>query len=220
MATAAGPQTGESTRQRLRVVLTSGDTIVSSIEGDEETARRELDSVIASLGTERFVRIGDDTIVRSDEVRMIQLRHEGEGDDGGFLQDLKTKITGGDRMTTYDDRQTTQTTYRGEDEGRGSGSGSGGGGWGQGGGQQPWLGYGQRTWAETKPFFMTSEFLAFVLGVAGVLIAAAMADNFEAPRAWLYASIIAAAYIVSRGIAKAGTRDPNPNRGGHGGFGG
>jgi hypothetical protein len=215
MATAAGPQTGLSTRQRLRVVLTSGDTITSSIEGDEETARRELDAVIASLGTERFVRIGDDTIVRSDEVRMIQLRHEGEGDDGGFLQDLKTKITGGERMTTYDDRQTTQTVYRTDDEGRQ------GGGWGQGqgGGQQPWIGYGRRSWAETKPFFLTSEFLAFVAGVAAILIAVWQADNFEAPRAWLYVTIVAAAYIVSRGIAKAGTRDPNPNRGGgHGGY--
>lgn len=60
---------------------------------------------------------------------------------------------------------------------------------------------------------MTSEFLAFVLGAAGVLIAAWVLDNFDAPGAWLYASIIAAAYIVSRGLARAGTRDPNPGHG-------
>lgn len=215
MATVGGPTTGPSTRQRLRVVLTSGDTISSSIEGDEESARRELDAVIAGLGRERFVRIGDDTIVRSDEVRMIQLRQEGD-DDSGFLQDLKTKITGGERMSTYDDRQGAQTVYRTGDEGR---QGAGGGGGGLGGGQQPWIGYGRRTWAETKPFFLTSEFLAFVLGVAAILIAVWQADNFEAPRAWLYVTIVAAAYIVSRGIAKAGTRDPNPNRGGNGGYG-
>jgi hypothetical protein len=210
MATIVRPGADSATRQRLRVVLTSGDTIMSSIDGDEESARRELDAVIASLGTERFVRIGDDTIVRSDEVRMIQLGPD--GDDGGFLQDLKTKITGGDQMTTYDDRQTTQTVYRTDGEGRQGGGGSFGG-------QQPWIGYGRRTWAETKPFFLTSEFLAFLLAVAAILIAVWQADNFEAPRAWLYVTIVAAAYIVSRGIAKAGTRDPNPNRGGQGGYG-
>ena len=45
-----------------------------------------------------------------------------------------------------------------------------------------------------------------------MLIAAGIADNFDADRAWLYTSIITAAYIISRGIAKAGTRDPNPDR--------
>ena len=216
MSTLVGPQAGSATRQILRVVLTSGDTIMSSIEGDRDAARRELDTVIGSLGTERYVRIGDDTIVRSDEVRMIQLRPEGQGDeDVGFLNDLKSKITGGDRMDTEQTR--TQTVYRTDGEGRQSGSqqsGQSGSSWGD----QPWIGYGRRPWSETKPFFMTSEFLAFVLGAAGVLIAAWVADNFDAPRAWLYASIIAAAYIVSRGLAKAGTRDPNPDRGrGYGG---
>lgn len=48
--------------------------------------------------------------------------------------------------------------------------------------------------------------------VAGILIAAAMNDNFDAPRAWLYAAVVGAAYIVSRGLAKSGTRDPKPDR--------
>ncbi len=216
MATVAGPQTGPSTRQTLRVVLTSGDKIVSSIQGDSEAARRELDAVIASLGTERFVRIGDDTIVRADEVRLIQLQPEGS-EEGGLLQDLKSRITGGDQMTNYETEQggsTTQTMHRGDSQG-GQQAQQSGQGWGQ-----PWMGYGQRPWAETKPFFMTSEFLAFVIGAAAILIAAAVADNFDAPRAWLYASIIAAAYIVSRGIAKAGTGDPNPDRNRGRGYGG
>ncbi len=216
MATVAGPQTGPSTRQTLRVVLTSGDTITSSFSGDEDAARRELDAVIGSLGTERYVRIGDDTIVRSDEVRMIQLRREG-GEGGGLIDDLKSRITGGDRMTNYDTEQGggTQTMYRGDTQSGQQSQQGRGSGW-----TEPWMGYGRRPWAETKPFFMTSEFLAFVLGTAGVLIAAWVLDNFDAPRAWLYASIIAAAYIVSRGIAKAGTRDPNPDRSRGGGYGG
>ena len=43
------------------------------------------------------------------------------------------------------------------------------------------------------------------------LIAAAVADNFDAPRAWVIVGFVAAAYIVSRGLAKVGTahRDPD-----------
>ena len=61
--------------------------------------------------------------------------------------------------------------------------------------------------AETKPFYMTSEFLTLVASVAGVLIAAAVAENYDAPRAWLLATILASAYMISRGLAKAGSRD-------------
>jgi len=33
-------------------------------------------------------------------------------------------------------------------------------------------------------------------------------DAFPAVRAWLYVSIVGSAYIVSRGLEKAGSRDP------------
>ena len=79
-----------------------------------------------------------------------------------------------------------------------------------------WVGYGNRPWAETKPFFLTSEFLATVVIVAGIMIATAMNDNLDAPRGWLYAAIVGSAYILSRGFAKSGTRDPNPERSGNG----
>jgi len=69
-----------------------------------------------------------------------------------------------------------------------------------------------RTGGETKPFFMTSEFLTLVASVAGVLIAAAVADNYDAPRAWLLATILASAYMISRGLAKAGSRDHTGDR--------
>ena len=59
---------------------------------------------------------------------------------------------------------------------------------------------------ETKPFWMTSEFLVLVASVAGVLIAAAMIDEFEARDAWLFVTILAAAYMLARGHAKSGTR--------------
>ena len=69
---------------------------------------------------------------------------------------------------------------------------------------------------ETKAAPKTTEFMAFLAIVAGILIAAAMikggdtggTDEFIARQAWLYVSIVAAAYMISRGLAKSGSRDP------------
>lgn len=52
--------------------------------------------------------------------------------------------------------------------------------------------------------------------IAGILIASWIVgdegdggvDAFPAVRAWLYVAIVASAYMVSRGLAKAGSRDP------------
>jgi hypothetical protein len=68
-----------------------------------------------------------------------------------------------------------------------------GGGWG--GSQRPQRG---------KPFFLTSEFLTLLATIAALAIAAAAADNFDAPRAWTLITIVAAAYIISRGLSKIG----------------
>ena len=59
---------------------------------------------------------------------------------------------------------------------------------------------------ETKPSWKTTEILVFAAAVAGVLIAAAIADNLGAPTAWTLVAILAAGYMLSRGIAKAGAR--------------
>ena len=58
---------------------------------------------------------------------------------------------------------------------------------------------------ETKPSFLTTEFYAFVAAVAAVLIAAAQADNFDAPRAWTLVAALAVGYMLSRGLAKSGS---------------
>ena len=58
---------------------------------------------------------------------------------------------------------------------------------------------------ETKPSFLTTEFYAFLASVAAVLIAAAQADNFDAPRAWTLVAALAVGYMVSRGLAKSGS---------------
>jgi hypothetical protein len=57
---------------------------------------------------------------------------------------------------------------------------------------------------ETKWAILTTEFWTMIVMVAGVLIATAVSDTLQDTRAWLLITILGAAYIVSRGIAKAG----------------
>jgi hypothetical protein len=57
---------------------------------------------------------------------------------------------------------------------------------------------------ETKWAPLTTEFWAMIGVIGATLIAAAVADNFDAPRAWLIVGVVATGYIVSRGLAKAG----------------
>ena len=67
---------------------------------------------------------------------------------------------------------------------------------------------------ETKWAPLTTEFWAMVGVIVATLIAAAVAENFDAPRAWVIVGFVAAAYIVSRGLAKAGSahRDADAGR--------
>ena len=67
-----------------------------------------------------------------------------------------------------------------------------------------------RSFTETKLGFKTSEFLMMLIFVVGVLVAAyaSSADALSREDGWRFASFVAAAYIVSRGLAKLGTREP------------
>ena len=68
---------------------------------------------------------------------------------------------------------------------------------------------------ETKPFYLTSEFVGSVLATAGIAITAVSSDAFGAWRAWILITAITVGYVISRGIAKAATRshadDPREN---------
>ena len=65
---------------------------------------------------------------------------------------------------------------------------------------------------ETKAFLLTSEFWVAVVGAAAVLFAAYALDDIVETTGWRFATWIAIAYIVSRGIAKAGSqRDYQPD---------
>ncbi|HVM28380.1 MAG TPA: hypothetical protein VM433_12030 [Mycobacteriales bacterium] len=63
---------------------------------------------------------------------------------------------------------------------------------------------------ETKEFFKTSEFVLTLVAVLTLIISAAVQENFDAPQMWRLVTAIVVAYIVSRGIAKAGTNRSQP----------
>ena len=73
-----------------------------------------------------------------------------------------------------------------------------------------------RFYDETKAAIKSTEFYAYLVTFAGILIAAqvigegdsgigAGGDVFNANRAWLYLTILTVGYMVSRGLAKAGS---------------
>ncbi len=62
---------------------------------------------------------------------------------------------------------------------------------------------------ETKSAYKTTELIVYVLAVIGVLIASALVDDsFGADPAWRYVTYLTVGYLISRGLAKAGSRDP------------
>ena len=70
-----------------------------------------------------------------------------------------------------------------------------------------------RRGSETKAAFKTTEFIVYVVAVIGVLLASwlvstteAHEDYFRADRAWFYVVLLSIGYMVSRGLAKAGSR--------------
>ena len=67
--------------------------------------------------------------------------------------------------------------------------------------------------SETKAAVKTTEFIVYVVAVIGVLMASflvgttdAHEDYFRADRAWFYVVLLSIGYLVSRGLAKAGSR--------------
>jgi hypothetical protein len=66
-------------------------------------------------------------------------------------------------------------------------------------------------WAEseTKPFFMTSEFLFYALMTLALLVTAMSDDSIDARWFWLLEVPLTIGYLLSRGIAKSGSRTPS-----------
>lgn len=61
---------------------------------------------------------------------------------------------------------------------------------------------------ETRKSFRTTEFIAFVVVSALTLLAAYTQDGFDIDQAWTLVAVVTSFYMLSRGIAKAGSREP------------
>jgi hypothetical protein len=68
----------------------------------------------------------------------------------------------------------------------------------------------QRRFTETKAFYKTSEFMIWLATVIGVLVVTYIDDSASLSNwhGWLLITVLSAAYMFSRGIAKSGTREP------------
>jgi hypothetical protein len=80
----------------------------------------------------------------------------------------------------------------------------------------------RRLATETKQAFKTTEFWAMVALVVAILIAGNSIesaeggrDSFGADKVWLYITILGSAYMISRGLAKSGSREPYSPTGGN-----
>ena len=65
----------------------------------------------------------------------------------------------------------------------------------------------RRISTETKAAVKTTELVFFIVVTVAVLVASQIADDFDAQHAWLYASLLTVGYMISRGLAKSGSRD-------------
>jgi hypothetical protein len=62
---------------------------------------------------------------------------------------------------------------------------------------------------ETKSSYKTTELIVYALAVLGVLIASMIVDaSFGADPAWRYVTYLTVGYMISRGLAKSGSREP------------
>jgi hypothetical protein len=59
---------------------------------------------------------------------------------------------------------------------------------------------------ETKLSLKTTEFWAMAGVIAAILIASAVSDSLNDVRAWTLVAAVAIGYMISRGLAKSGTK--------------
>jgi hypothetical protein len=61
---------------------------------------------------------------------------------------------------------------------------------------------------ETRKSFRTTEFIAFVVVSALIMLSAYTQEAFDIDHAWTLVAVVTSFYMLSRGIAKAGSREP------------
>jgi hypothetical protein len=151
--------------------------------GDTLKARTREGADIAglhrTLQESEFVQVGDDTIVRSADVQSIQLR---DRESSGLLDTLLSRVGGGGGDGN-DGRERRDSSDRGAVH------------------ERHYTG----PPIETKPFFLTSEFVLAFLAWIALLLTTLAIDSIDASLFSLLTVAIAAGYMLSRGFAKANT---------------
>jgi hypothetical protein len=72
----------------------------------------------------------------------------------------------------------------------------------------------RRISTETKASYKTTELIAYVVVFVGILIASAVVDDkdngvgFDAAQAWTLITWLTIGYMIARGLAKSGSREP------------
>ena len=61
---------------------------------------------------------------------------------------------------------------------------------------------------ETKASTKTSEFFVYLAAAAAILIASLIMDGFNATEGWMFFTFLSIGYMISRGLAKSGSREP------------
>ena len=77
--------------------------------------------------------------------------------------------------------------------------------------------FGRRISTETKAAYKTTEILTYVVVFASILVASFLVktgqdgqrvDYFRADKAWWYITLLTIGYMIARGLAKSGSREP------------
>jgi hypothetical protein len=81
--------------------------------------------------------------------------------------------------------------------------------------------FARRVSTETKSAYKTTEFAVYVVVFVGILLASFLVktgqdgerlDYFRADQAWWYITLLTIGYMVARGLAKSGSREPYDDR--------
>jgi hypothetical protein len=163
----------------VEIRLRDGETIKAKTE---DAAAPSIGELHRTLQSSEFVTVGEDTIVRSADVQTIQIK---DRDPGGLMDSLRSRVGGGGGHDEEPERRHRHSWAPAEHGPRDGGP------------------------SETKPFFLTSEFLFALVAWLALLITSVSTDSVDAWSFSLLSIAIATGYMVSRGFAKANT----PSRG-------
>jgi hypothetical protein len=159
--------------KHVQIRLRSGTTIKARLGSGHGP---DLAGLHRELESSEFVQIGDDTVVRSSDVEYLQLTDS----EPGLIESVMSRVGGGDG---HKEPRSPQRE-RGHE-------------------QQARRFSGPRRLIETRPFFLTSEFILAFAAWLALMLTTLATDSLDAPMLWLLTVAIAAGYMLSRGFAKA-----------------